>query len=398
MHVLTINSGSSSIKFGLYQVEELETRILTGSLERIGLRAGIFRIAKADDTHLVDEHLQLRDHKDALDTLFAWLEENEPEKVLDAVGHRVVHGGPAYARPHLVTPTLVDNLRNLTHLAPNHLPHEIKAIQATSSTYPDLPQVACFDTAFHRSMPILAQIYGLPRHYQHEGIMRYGFHGLSYEYILQELRKEAGQEAAEGRVVIAHLGNGASMAAVSGGRSVDTTMGLTPAGGLVMSTRSGDLDPGVPIYLMEEKGLEPSGLNELVNRQAGLLGVSGTTSDMKDLLAHEDQDPHARQAVDLFCYQAKKSLGALVAVLGGLDTLIFTGGIGENAPDVRQRICHGLNYMGIQLNARANNKNAPLVSQQNSPVAVRVMNTDEDLMIARHTYDQINQGRQKDES
>jgi acetate kinase len=246
--------------------------------------------------------------------------------------------------------------------------------------------VACFDTAFHRHMPRLAQIYPLPRHFQHEGLVRYGFHGLSYEYIMQELRQEAGEEAAGGRVIIAHLGNGASMAAVRYGKSVDTTMGFTPAGGLVMSTRSGDLDPGLLIYLLEEEGMTPSGLNDLVNQQAGLLGVSEISSDMKDLLDKEEQEPHARQAVDLFCYQARKHIGALAAVLGGLDTLIFTAGIGANAPAVRERICHELAFLGIHLDAQRNAANAAIISHEEGPVTVRVMHTDEDLMIARHTF------------
>jgi acetate kinase len=246
--------------------------------------------------------------------------------------------------------------------------------------------VACFDTAFHRHMPHIAQIYALPRHFWHEGVLRYGFHGLSYEYIMQELMREAGPEVASGRVVIAHLGNGASMAAVLGGKSVDTTMGLTPTGGLVMSTRSGDLDPGVILYLLEEKRMRPSTLNDLLNQHAGLLGVSGTTSDMEDLLSQEAKNPHAAVAVDLFCYQAKKYLGALAAVLGGLDTLIFTGGIGENAAPVRWRICQDTEFLGIRLDASRNDANAPIISRSDSPASVRVMRTDEELMIARHTY------------
>jgi acetate kinase len=386
VRILTINSGSSSVKVGLYEMGESEGLVLSGSMERIGLRAGVFRIKDSNGKSLIDEHADLPDHEAALKRLFEWLEEHEPGQSLDAVGHRVVHGGPKYNRPHVITPALMAELKELVHLAPDHLPHEIKAIQATGRSYPKLTQVACFDTAFHRHMPKLAQIYALPRHYQHEGVVRYGFHGLSYEYILQELREEAGEQAAGGRLIIAHLGNGASMAAVRQGKSVDTTMGFTPAGGLVMSTRSGDLDPGVLIYLLEEKGLRPSGLNDLVNRQAGLLGVSGISSDMKDLLDKGEDEAHAREAVDLFCYQASKHLGALAAVLGGLDTLIFTGGIGENAPAVRQRICQNMSFLGIHLDAQRNAANAAIISREDGPVTVRVMRTDEDLMIARHTY------------
>ena len=277
-------------------------------------------------------------------------------------------------------------------IAPDHLPQSIQAMQAAVKAYPNLPQVACFDTAFHRHMPRIAQLYPLPRHFADEGVIRYGFHGLSYEYIMQELRAMAPQEA-EGRVLIAHLGNGASMAAVRGGIGIDTTMGFTPAGGLMMGTRTGDLDPGVLLYLLAERGMTPAALNELVNRQAGLLGVSGISADMRDLLERESADGHAAEAVALFCYQAKKYLGALAAVLGGLDTLVFTGGIGEHAASVRLRICEGLEFLGIRIDPRRNEAHAPVISREGSSATVRVMQTDEDLMIARHTRELMEQSR-----
>jgi acetate kinase len=391
MRILTINSGSSSVKFGLFEIGQAEKLVLTGSLERIGLRAGLFQVNDAHGKTTLDEHTNLPDHEAAIKRLLKWLEKREPVKNLDAIGHRVVHGGPEYSQPHRITPELIAELKELVPLAPDHLPHEIKAIRATSHAYPDLTQVACFDTSFHRHMPKLAQMVALPRHYQHEGLGRYGFHGLSYEYILQELRKEAGDKAADGRVIIGHLGNGASMAAVLDGKSVDTTMGFTPAGGLVMSTRSGDLDPGILVYLLEEKGLRPSALNDLVNQQSGLLGVSGISSDMRDLLNQEQGEPHAREAADLFCYQASKHLGALAAVLGGLDTLIFTAGIGENSPVIRWRICQNLSFLGIQLDEERNSANAPIISPEDSRVSVRVIKTNEDLMIARHTFKLISE-------
>jgi acetate kinase len=386
MRILTINSGSSSIKLGLYNMGKREQLLLSGSLQRIGLPGGIFQIIDANKKTILEKHIELPDHETSLKVLFDWLQHYAPETNLDAVSHRVVHGGEKYSTPHCITPAIVSELKKIIHLAPDHLPHELKAIQATSYFYPDMIQVACFDTAFHRNMPNLAKVIALPRHYQHSGMIRYGFHGLSYEYIIQELRKEAGDKIADGRVIIAHLGNGASMAAVRHGRSVDTTMGFTPAGGLVMSTRSGDLDPGVLIYLLEERGLHPSALNELINHQAGLLGVSGISSDMRDLLDKEQSEIHARQAVDLFCYQASKHLGALAVVLGGIDTLIFTAGIGENSPIVRQRICQNLAFLGIHINPQLNNANVPIISSERAPVTVRVMKTDEDLMMARHTY------------
>jgi acetate kinase len=386
MRILTINSGSSSIKVGLYEMGETEHLVLSGSLQRIGLKAGSFHIDDSDKKTILDKRIELPDHEIALKILFDWLQRHAPGKNLDAVSHRVVHGGEKYSTPHLITPAVLSELKKIIHLAPDHLPHEIKAIQATSHYFPNLIQVACFDTAFHRQMPQLAKMLALPRHYQHSGVIRYGFHGLSYEYILQELRKEAGDEVADGRIIIAHLGNGASMAAISNGKSVDTTMGFTPAGGLVMSNRSGDMDPGVLVYLLEEKSLNPSALNELINHQAGLLGVSGISSDMRDLLDKENSELHARQAVDLFCYQASKHLGALAAVLGGVETLIFTAGIGENAPIIRQRICRNLAFLGIHIDPQLNDTNAAIISPKQASVAVRVMKTDEDLMMARHTY------------
>ena len=302
----------------------------------------------------------------------------------DAVGHRVVHGGGAYSQPHLVTPDLVTTLETLVPIAPDHLPQAVQAIRAMEQIYPSLPQVACFDTAFHASMPAVARRYALPRRITEAGVVRYGFHGLSYEYIMSRLAETAPAEAA-GRVLIAHLGNGASMTAVRGSAGVDTTMGFTPAGGLVMGTRPGDLDPGVLLYLFSQPDETPPRLNALINKEAGLLGISGTTADMRELLDRERTDPRAAEAIDQFCYQAKKFLGALASVLGGPETLVFTGGIGENAAPVRARICEGLEFLGIRLNRERNAASAPVISRSGSRVTVRVMKTDEDLMIARHT-------------
>jgi acetate kinase len=392
LQILTINSGSSSVKVSLYQMEQAETLTLSGSVERIGLKGGSFHLVNGQGEGLVDRHLDLTDHDAALKTLFEWLQGYDAlGQAIDVVGHRVVHGGREYSKPHLVSPELVVALKEFVPLAPAHLPHEIKAIQAVTQCCPGLPQVACFDTAFHRHMPDVAQMYALPRHLRQAGIIRYGFHGLSYEYIIQELRVEAGPDAADGRVIVAHLGNGASMAAVRRGKSIDTTMGFTPTGGLVMGTRSGDLDPGVVLYLIEERGMSPTTVDEMLNEHAGLVGVSGLSSSMKDLLAREGEDSHAAEAVSLFCYQAKKFLGALAAALGGLDTLVFTGGIGENTSAVRGCICDGLGFLGIRLDPDRNDANAPVISRDDSLVNVRVMHTNEALMIARHTRDIISQ-------
>lgn len=392
--ILTINSGSSSIKCSLYRIGQEEALLLSGAIERIGLHGGRFRIRDAGGEILVEEHGDLPDHDAALKTLFDWLKLRFPDQVLDAVGHRVVHGGTKYSQPHPITPELLAALEEIVRLAPEHLPHELKAVRAVEHYYPNLKQVACFDTAFHRHMPELAQRFPLPRSLWHEGVLRYGFHGLSYEYIMAKLREEAGGQAADGRIVIAHLGNGASMAAVKDGIGVDTTMGLTPAGGLMMGTRSGDLDPGLLLYLLEEKGRSPATVDYLVNQRSGLIGVSGSSSDMSDLLAREADDPHAAQAVDMFCYQAKKHLAAMAAVLGGLDTLVFTAGIGAYSPAIRRRICQGMEFMGIELDSSRNEANAPVISSDGSPVTVRAMKTDEELMIARHTRKMICEGRE----
>lgn len=384
--VLTINSGSSSLKFAVYQMAPEERRVFSGIIERIGLQGSRFYVEDADRKPLIDEHLDLPDHDAAIKALLSRLQDRLPQHALDAAGHRVVHGGVQYSQPKMIDAELLAAVESLVRLAPEHLPHELKAIYALQRHYPALKQVACFDTAFHRQMPEVAQRIPLPRSLWHEGVRRYGFHGLSYEYILHKLEEVAGREAAQGRVVVAHLGNGASMAAVHGARGMDTTMGLTPAGGLVMGTRSGDLDPGILIYLMREKDRTPATVDYLVNQRAGLIGISGSTSDMYDLLKHEANDPQAAEAIELFCYQAKKYLAAMAAVLGGLETLVFTAGIGAGAPAIRWRICRGMEFMGIRLDCGRNDANAPVISADDSPVVVRVMKTDEELMIARHTY------------
>jgi acetate kinase len=296
----------------------------------------------------------------------------------DAAGHRLVHGGAHHIAPELITLAVTKELQRLIPFAPLHLPGEIEGIEVTAARYPDLPQVACFDTAFHRQMPEVAQRFALPRALWDEGIRRFGFHGISFEYIMQALG-----DAAPSRIIIAHLGNGASMAAIRDGRPLDTTMGFTPAGGFMMGTRSGDLDPGILLYLLKEKHYDAESLERLINHQAGLLGVSGISSDMKVLL--EKAEPNAAQAVEMFCYQVRKSIGALAAALGGLDLLVFTAGIGERAAPVRWEVCCGLKYMGIGLDRERNSEHADVISTSDSRCIVRVIPTNEDLMIARHT-------------
>ena len=386
LRILTINSGSSSLKIGLYNFDPMESLLFSATLERIGSPHSRMQVKDAGGAIVFDQEVELPDYSTALKVWLKWLQGRSPDVTLDGIGHRVVHGGSHYTEPQVITPQLLTHLQELVPLAPDHLPQAIAAIELMGQLYPELPQIACFDTAFHRHIPRVAQLYALPREFLEAGVIRYGFHGLSYEYILAELNR-LDSTAAQGRLIMAHLGNGASIAAVKGGVSLDTTMGFTPTGGLVMSTRAGDLDPGVLLYLLQQKHLSSEVLNELLNQQSGMLGVSGSSGNMQDLLEKEMTDQAAAEAIALFCYQARKFIGALTTVLGGLDTLVFTGGIGEHAAPIRQRICTGMEFLGIKLMSERNEAHAPIISNtENSPVVVRVIQTDEDLMIARHTH------------
>jgi acetate kinase len=300
-----------------------------------------------------------------------------------AIGHRIVHGGPKYSEAQRATPQILQELRALTPFDPQHLPDEIALIETLNDLFADVPHVACFDTAFHHDLPRVAQLLPLPRRYTTQALRRYGFHGLSYAYLVEELARIAGTDIAPGRIVLAHLGSGASLAAVRDGKPVDTSMGFTPAGGVMMSTRSGDIDPGIVSYFSSKEGMDVDQFMNLVNFESGLLGVSETSADMRDLLARESQDGRAEEAIALFCYQIRKCIGAFAAALGGLDTLVFAGGIGERAPAVRARICEGLGFLGIDVAAERNAANAALISTDTSAVAVRVIRTDEDGMIAK---------------
>jgi acetate kinase len=381
MHViLCVNSGSSSLKFAVYRLgDKEEQRFLYGAAERIGLSSGRLWIKGSGDITVVDIEQDFAEHSAAAAGISA-AARDLGLAVPDAAGHRVVHGGPFHAAPERVDDSLLRELERLIPFAPLHLPSAISGIKAVAARFPGLPQVACFDTAFHRGMPDLAQRFPLPREFWDDGIRRYGFHGLSFEYIMSALGASG-----MGRLVIAHLGNGASLAAVLNGRPLDTTMGFTPAGGLVMGTRSGDLDPGVLIHLMNEKRYDAAKIDELINNRSGLLGVSGISPDMKTLLEIRDREPSAAEAVELFCYSLRKHIGALAAVLGGLDTLVFTGGIGEHSDAVRSEVCAGLAYLGLGLDPKRNLENAEIISVPGSACTVRVIPTNEDLMIARHT-------------
>jgi acetate kinase len=319
-----------------------------------------------------------------------WIDERSD--ALAAVGHRVVHGGPKYSEPQRITAPMVEELHNLNPFDPEHLPEEILLTEAFHHRFPNLPQVACFDTAFHHDLPQVARLLPIPRRYEAKGVRRYGFHGLSYAFLMGELARLGGDEAARGRVILAHLGNGASLAAVRNGKSVDTSMSFTPAAGVPMSTRSGDLDPGLLWYLARAEKMSAKQFNEMVNFHSGLLGMSETSSDMHDLLASEAQDVRATEAVALFCYQVKKCIGGYAAALGGLDTLVFAGGIGENAATVRARVCDGLGFLGIDLDQERNAKHEPWISSGTGRVKVRVIRTDEELMIAKSVMQVLHLG------
>ena len=375
--ILTINAGSSSIKFAVYPVGEPLERGLHGTVDRIGM-SGTNLTANEGESRSLDA----RDHKSAAVFLMDWLEERHGFECVRAVGHRVVHG-MQHTAPELVTPALLEELNRISPYDPDHLPSEIELIRAFRQRHPKLPQVACFDTAFHRTMPRVAKLLPIPRRYEAKGVERYGFHGLSYAYLMEELARLGDPAATAGRCILAHLGNGASLAAVRDGKSIDTSMGFTPTAGLVMSTRSGDLDPGLAPYLARTEQTTTKQFYEMVNHKSGMLGVSETSSDMRDLLAAEAHDTRAAEAVALFCYQAKKWIGAFAAALGGVDTLVFAGGIGENAPVVRARICAGLGFLGMELDERSNGESAGVISTDASRATVRVIRTDEDLMIAR---------------
>ncbi len=380
LHILTINGGSSSIKFALFEAGEPLRRALEGSIDRIGLPGATFAVKGSENFSRL---LPVPNHTVAVNVLMDWLEKRSGHDALTAVGHRVVHGGPKYFEPQRITAEMVEDLHGLSPFDPEHMPEEILLTEAFHHRFPDLPQVACFDTAFHHDLPQVARLLPIPRRYEAQGVRRYGFHGLSYTFLMGELARLAGSETAQGRIILAHLGNGASLAAVRDGKSVDTSMSFTPTAGVPMSTRSGDLDPGLVWYLAHTEKMSAKEFNEMVNFQSGLRGMSGTSSDMRDLLDRETQDVRAAEAVALFCYQVKKWIGAFAAALGGLDTLVFTGGIGENAPKVRTRICDGLGFLGIELEEKRNAANEGVISAAAGRVAVRVIHTDEELIIAR---------------
>jgi len=379
--LLTMNGGSSTIRFAVYETGETLRRSFDGKVDRIGLSGTNLAVNDSTGRPRVPLRLAATDQRTAVGFLLDWLEAQPVFASLKAAGHRVVHG-IEHSEPERVTPKLLAELHRNKQYAPDHLPRELELIEELMRRSPKLPQVVCFDTAFHRTMPRVAKLLPIPRRYAARGVERYGFHGLSYAYLMEELDR-LDPAAAKGRVILAHLGSGASLAAVREGKSIDTTMGLTPTAGLVMGTRTGDLDPGLVYYLARTEHMTAAQFQRMVNHESGLLGVSGTSSDLRDLCDREATDVRAAEAVELFCYQVKKWIGAFAAVLGGLDALVFAAGIGENAPVIRRRICEGLGFLGVELNPKRNAKNAPVISPDAGRVKVRVIRTNEELMIAR---------------
>jgi acetate kinase len=390
--ILTINGGSSSLKFALFDQANQSVRLFSGRVDRIGLKDARWIIVQKGVGREENCGVEAPNQQAAVRLLIEWLERALGFAEIAAVGHRVVHGGNRFQKPELVTAELIEELRKISPCDPDHLPGEIELIEAFRNQAPNLTQVACFDTAFHHDMPRVAQIVPIPRRFETAGVRRYGFHGLSYAFLTEELARVASPEEAQGRVILAHLGAGASLAAVHHRRSIDTTMGFTPASGLVMGTRTGDLDAGLVRFLSRAEGMTVDQFDNLVNRESGLLGISETSSDVRDLLARQDVDVRAAEAIDAFCYQAKKGIGAFAAALGGLDALVFAGGIGENAPEIRRRICAGLGFIGIDLDEGRNASNALLISTDQGPVKVRVIRTDEELMIAMSVIRILNLG------
>lgn len=382
--ILTFNVGSSSIRFALFDIGAGLARLAHGTVDRIGASGNAVLLGERAGRGRVSLRLPATDHASAAHALFDWLEQEHDFSSVRALGHRIVHG-MQHSTPELVTADLLTELRGISPFAPEHLPREIALIEACQARHPALPQVACFDTAFHRDMPRVAKLLPIPWRHAADGVERYGFHGLSYAFLMEELAR-LDPDAARGRVILAHLGNGASLAAVRDGRSVDTSMGFTPTAGLVMGTRSGDLDPGVAFHLAHRGGLSAAQLYHLLNHESGLLGVSGSSADLRELCEREATDTRAADAVALFCYQARKWIGAFAAALGGLNTLVFTGGIGENSALIRARICADLGFLGIAIHAARNDGHAALISPASGHVAVRVMRTNEELMVARSVH------------
>ncbi|HWE02824.1 MAG TPA: acetate/propionate family kinase [Tepidisphaeraceae bacterium] len=396
---VTINGGSSSIKFAAFEHGDPPKRTLSGQIERIGTPGTALTATSPGSRSPIHQPIDASDHRHAADRLIDWILQRIDRRSIHGVGHRVVHGGVHLVDHQLVTGELIAELKRTQPLDLAHLPREIALIEAFHERFPDLPQVACFDTAFHRDMPRVARLLPIPRKYDEAGLRRFGFHGLSYAYLMEELGRVGGKKEANGKVILAHLGSGASMAGVHGGKPIDTTMAFTPLAGLVMGTRPGDLDPGLLVYLMRVEKMAPERMDDFLSHECGLIGISRTSSDMRDLSSRRDTDVRAAEAVDLFCYRARQWIGALAAAMNGVNTLVFSGGIGEHATDIRSSICADMDFLGIRIDQERNetvgqsdrsktgaDADATRISSDHSPVCVRVIATDEEVMIAKSIF------------
>ena len=381
-HILTINGGSSSIKFSMYQVEKPLVKLLFGDIEKIGTKEAKFHFTTSQSPQKNSVDITANTHDEAINYLVDWLEMKQYFASISAIGHRIVHG-MQHTEPELITDELLIDLKKISDFDPEHLPEEIKLIEVFKERFPAIKQIACFDTSFHTSMPVVAKLLSIPRRYYEMGIRRYGFHGLSYAYLLEELKRTEEIDVIKSKIILAHLGNGASLAAVKEGKSIDTSMGFTPTSGLPMSTRTGDLDPGVAWYLMQHEKFTSKKFRDLINHESGLLGISETSSDMRELLDLKDKDSRAAEAIEYFCYQTKKWIGSFTVALEGLDILVFSGGIGEHSPQIRTKICDGLEFLGIELDEVHNMNNEKLISTEKSKITVYVIPTNEELMIAQ---------------
>ena len=392
--VLTINSGSSSVKFALYKIDVPLGELISGEIESIGKKSTALNFRNFITGQKSSVNINAGNHQEAATFLVDWLEKQAALDSVRAVGHRVVHG-LNHTEPSLVTPELLNELKKISAYDPEHLPDEIQLMELFINRYSNLPQVACFDTAFHMSMPAVAKMLAIPRRYGAMGIQRYGFHGISYAFLMEELKRLTGDEIVKGKIILAHLGSGASIAAVKDGISRDTSMGFTPTSGLPMAARTGDIYPGVAAYLLRSEKMNPEQFSHMINFESGMLGISEISGDMRELLKHRYDDHRADDAIDFFCYGVQKWIGSYFVVLGGLDTIVFSGGIGGNSPEVRSQICDSLACIGIELDEIKNMNNDPVISSATSRVCVRVIKTNEELMIARMVSTYLNYDNKK---
>ena len=380
--ILTVNAGSSSLKFDLFSINPI-VRITSGVIDKIGQNKSLFTINN------LSKEVSLNTYNDAINLFIEWYKHNNTQNII-AIGHRIVHGGPKYFEPCLATNDIFDDLKKFIPFDTEHLPSELLILEKVQKLFQDIPNILCFDTSFYKDLPIESKMLPIPRHYFKEGLRRYGFHGLSYQFVFQKLQQIYGEKIFSSRLIIAHLGNGVSISAIKEGKPIDTTMGFTPTGGVPMGTRSGDIDPGIISYIEYTKNLNTNQINHLFNFESGLLGISETTSDMKSLLDNESKDKRISDAINIFCYDIRKTIGGFIAILGGVDKIVFTGGIGENSPEIRKRICQNLEFMGILIDQENNYNNKDVISPKTSKVDIRVIHTDEAQIIAQNVINILN--------